>query len=661
MAEDDSKTSVMVVGDCDEKKARVRVSEPEASRVTNTEEVEQDGFGVVQVAELGRGSGSSRIDTPTPTTQSPTIAISSGNGNGNGNATSDDVKGTNSSRFTKQEKGKAILLPTITNDAHNLDQSMQPIHQLIYLGPHPHNEYVPSLAAQSQQQKQQQQEEIDSRIKLHQERFPPTKKERFRQIARENASRFAQFVVEPEGDDGDDLSSEDNNVDAPSSQAHQDVEDWPGPFSTALKIIEDRAMNPDVHHQCPSDKPNSVPIIWHPRKKPVHQHCEALVPSLRELCIKLLSENAEAIVSLENIPDDLKNKLSRLLCDSRRMCSHFLGLLFHGSPTEVCVRDCSSITEEQFTASFEGCDTKYLRVLQLDQCGRCMPDYILKSTLAVSFNNLPALTTISLTGACRLSDIGLSALVRAAPMLHSINLSQCSLLTSASFYTLTETLGSVLRELYIDDCQNIDAMHILPALEKLEHLEVLSIAGSQTVCDRFIRKLVAACGRNLKALTLSDCVKLTDASLKSISNSCSGLFALDLVNLSKLTDASLAHLANGCPAMHTLKLRHNAFSDEAIAAFIETCGDTFIELSLNSLRKVGFNTAISLSKHSQNLQTLDLSWCRNLTDEAMGLIVDSCSSLRVLKLFGCTQITDVFLDGHSNRQVKIIGTKMSPI
>ncbi|KAK8543751.1 hypothetical protein V6N13_025919 [Hibiscus sabdariffa] len=45
----------------------------------------------------------------------------------------------------------------------------------------------------------------------------------------------------------------------------------------------------------------------------------------------------------------------------------------------------------------------------------------------------------------------------------------------------------------------------------------------------------------------------------------------------------------------------------------------------------------------------------------MGLIVDSCLSLRVLKLFGCTQITDVFLCGHSNAEVEIIGLKLSPL
>ncbi|PON41287.1 Ankyrin repeat-containing protein [Parasponia andersonii] len=57
-----------------------------------------------------------------------------------------------------------------------------------------------------------------------------------------------------------------------------------------------------------------------------------------------------------------------------------------------------------------------------------------------------------------------------------------------------------------------------------------------------------------------------------------------------------------------------------------------------------------LSGSSRKLHTLELSWCRNLTDKELGFIVDRCLSLKVLKLFGCTQITDVFLNGHLNSE-----------
>lgn len=145
------------------------------------------------------------------------------------------------------------------------------------------------------------------------------------------------------------------------------------------------------------------------------------------------------------------------------------------------------------------------QVLQLNQCGRCLADYIISSSLAKSANSLISLSTISISGACRLTDVGLRTLVSAAPAIRSINLNQCSLLTSTSVETLADTLGSVLKELYIDDCQSINARLALPALKKFEHLEVLSVAGMQSVCDDFIRKFISVRGHHMKELVLGDC------------------------------------------------------------------------------------------------------------------------------------------------------------
>lgn len=55
------------------------------------------------------------------------------------------------------------------------------------------------------------------------------------------------------------------------------------------------------------------------------------------------------------------------------------------------------------------------------------------------------------------------------------------------------------------------------------------------------------------------------------------------------------------------------------------------------------------------LQELDVSWCRKLPNEALGALVDGCRSLRRLSLWGCTQLTDTFLLGHSNDSLEVLG------
>ncbi|CAK7352458.1 unnamed protein product [Dovyalis caffra] len=529
-------------------------------------------------------------------------------------------------------------------------------------------------------------------------KVPESRMEQFRDTARKNASRFAHFEMEEDGEDHHD-------VEMPSEEEELDkVEDWPGPFSTAVKIIRDRANRLNLQKGGSTlEKAKPVPITWIPKTGRASKRLKELVPSLQELCMNILVKNADAIASLEHVPDALRHRLCQLLCDSRRMNSRFLALLVHGSPTEIQIRDCSWLAEEEFkkilrtglidlrsmasllkakticlclpsshpvVLSEYANECMLLYVLQLDQCGRCMADYILLATLARSQGSLPMLTTLSISGACRLSDAALSSLVSSAPVLQSLNLSQCSLLTSSSIDALSDSLATTLRELYINDCQSMDPMLILPALKKLEHLEVLSLSGIQTVSDKFLREFIVARGHNIKELVLTDCVKLTDSSMKVIAETCSKLCALDLCNLRKLTDSALGFLANDCREIHTLKLCRNAFRllsgaitlfDEAIAAFVETSGERLKELSLNNVKKVGHNTALSVARRSRKLLSLDLSWCRNLSNEAVGLIADSCLSLKVLKLFGCSQITKVFLDGHSNSNLKIIGLKMTPV
>lgn len=176
-------------------------------------------------------------------------------------------------------------------------------------------------------------------------RVSESRMEQFRDIARQNASRFALF-------------SEQEQV---SPENEEDIEDWPGPFSTAMKIIRDRDDKLKRKHRNNSlGNKNPTAITWIP--KTGRGRSKLRIPSLKELCLNVLVENADAMTSLENVPDALRHKLSVRLCSSRRMNSHFLNLLVTGSPTEIRLCECSWLTEEQFTEAFQDCDTGHLTV-----------------------------------------------------------------------------------------------------------------------------------------------------------------------------------------------------------------------------------------------------------------------------------------------------------
>ncbi|KAI5415275.1 uncharacterized protein LOC127135873 [Lathyrus oleraceus] len=483
--------------------------------------------------------------------------------------------------------------------------------------------------------------------------FPRNQQEeRHKNIARRYAARIHN-ASENKNNDVVIVSSADDKINDADVEDEVD-DDSPTPFSEAIKAIQERAER--------NQKRGIVeePPVWiSKRNEKDSVRRRSCVPSLQELSLNILAQHSDAVVSLDCVNDDFRQRLSNLLCDSRKMNCYFLELLLIGVPTQIRLKDCSWLTEEEFTNYFQTLDTSELEVLQLDKCGRIVTEHTLPATLAKSPNSLSKLTILSLTGACRLTNEGLRLLISSATELRSINLSQCSLLTWDSLDILADSFGSVLKELRIDDCILIDVACILPALKRFKQLQVLSLAGVPTVSDKFIKSYFIACGYNIKDLVLKDCVNLTDASMRVISKHCPGLRVLDIMNLGKLTDLSIGYLANSCRGLRTLKLCRNPFSDEAISVFLELAGKTLEELSLNSIKKVGLLTASSLAKNGQNLHTLDLSWCRNLSDNELGLIVDSCLSLRSLKLFGCSQLTDMFFKGHSNIGTRIIGLKLS--
>lgn len=184
--------------------------------------------------------------------------------------------------------------------------------------------------------------------------------ERFRDIARRNASRLAHFSTQAE-QETDVAAEAAEEIPQEVMEADEEIEDWPGPFSTAMKIIRDRESN-IKHQQTSKSEKSKIEVVWVPKKDQQCQSRKLVVPSLQDLCTGILVKNVDAITSLDCVPDALRHKICQSLCGSREMTYQFFELLVRGSPTEIRIMDCSWLNEEKFTQSFEGCDTNNLVV-----------------------------------------------------------------------------------------------------------------------------------------------------------------------------------------------------------------------------------------------------------------------------------------------------------
>ncbi|KEH33324.1 hypothetical protein MtrunA17_Chr3g0092211 [Medicago truncatula] len=146
------------------------------------------------------------------------------------------------------------------------------------------------------------------------------------------AKRYASFIPIQQIDDDYD-SSEDDGV-------LREIDDGsPTPFSETIKAIQERIAK--------TKKMGFVDesLIWVPKRNGEdlvnRRFC---VPSLEELSFKALANHVDGLVSLDGIPDEFKQRLCALLCDSGKMNARFLEVLLSGSPTHVWLKDCSWLT-----------------------------------------------------------------------------------------------------------------------------------------------------------------------------------------------------------------------------------------------------------------------------------------------------------------------------
>jgi DNA repair protein RAD7 len=179
-----------------------------------------------------------------------------------------------------------------------------------------------------------------------------------RQAARERAIRLAPKFAFFKADKDEPSEDEEEEELEPAS----DPQDWPGPFATAARIYEEREAKLRARESNSSkvNKAANKAVVWSPskeKKNPVRA-----TPSLTSLCINTLAEHSEGIESLGDIPEELKHKLLKILCHSRKMNAHLLNELLCDSPAELHLSECSWLSDDDFEKTFGKCKTDNLRV-----------------------------------------------------------------------------------------------------------------------------------------------------------------------------------------------------------------------------------------------------------------------------------------------------------
>ncbi|XP_075796666.1 uncharacterized protein LOC142831111 isoform X2 [Pelodiscus sinensis] len=279
-----------------------------------------------------------------------------------------------------------------------------------------------------------------------------------------------------------------------------------------------------------------------------------------------------------------------------------------------------------------------LQELTLQHCGDLSDEAV-----GLLCTHQPQLTALDLTGCAELCDRAALALSTGLPALRSLRLGKLPRLTDGAFLRVAELRS--LRSLDVAECSRVSGRELVKACSSPERrppLASLSFAFCSLLTDSAVLSLARSLSGSLRALDLSSCISITDASLRAVSSHLPRLTVLRLAWCKELTDGGLLGVEE---PRENLKPEPTACSDStwtqapqqpraSLAALWQ-----LQELDLTACSKLT-DTSITQVIRFPALRRLSLGLLPELTDASLGAVAGGCPSLEQLSMSHCGRLTD---------------------
>ncbi|XP_071817253.1 F-box and leucine-rich repeat protein 13-like isoform X2 [Apostichopus japonicus] len=289
----------------------------------------------------------------------------------------------------------------------------------------------------------------------------------------------------------------------------------------------------------------------------------------------------------------------------------------------------AQITSVGYKNIASGCSN--LEHLVVNNCATLRDDCILM--LTAKCRNI---RSVSFLQTPNITDLSLKALAQHRK-LQQIKIEGNNRISDNSFKYVGK-MCSEIRHLYITDCPRItDAS--LKSLAPCRNINVLNFADCIRITDAGVRNLVEGpSGPKLREINLSNCVRVTDVSIMKITQKCYNLVYGKFCFSEHITDAGAEMLGN-MPVLASVDISGCNITDTGLGAL----GNN-VSLRDTTLAECFQITDLGVQKFAQqcrDLERLDISHCTELTDVAIKNLAFCCRRLTVLSLAGCSKLTDL--------------------
>jgi hypothetical protein len=196
-----------------------------------------------------------------------------------------------------------------------------------------------------------------------------------------------------------------------------------------------------------------------------------------------------------------------------------------------------------------------------------------------------------------------------------------------------ESRNVFMRALSFNDCETDLPDGFLERTGR--QLEQIDLQSCYKITDRGMGKLAENCPM-LQDVKLG-CFEITDATIFSLVKHCSRLHSVGLSGANNITDEGLLHLAQGCTDLKKIELSFSTIADAGLRKLAEACPglEEVILWSCNNITEaaVGF-----LVQHCHHLHTLDVD--TNFTDAGCALFGEGNRAMKEFTLGSCCDISD---------------------
>ena len=384
------------------------------------------------------------------------------------------------------------------------------------------------------------------------------------------------------------------------------------------------------------------------------------VPPLTELTAVAVAHHMDAVASLAGLPDAALAKLAAAAAARRSLDARAAAVLTAGRPADVDLPDASGLDAATMASLLVSVATGGgLERLSLGFCGRGLGDAAARSLARCGPH--ARLTRVSLSGAFRLTDDGLAALLASTPALTLLALPSACAIGGGAIARLP-VLTPGLTSLDVTHCRGVDANALLSALALpaasspgLPRLARLALDGLPAVTDDLLATLAPRLC-SLAHLSVSACGGVGDEGLTALAAARGSALTFLAADGAALTDAGLAAIVDAARGLRHLSLATcGGLTDTGVAAAVSRLGGGLTSLSVARVPAVAGRTLTALTRSCTALADLDISWCRRVPEASVGALADSVRSLTRVAAYGCSQIGAAVVNGHTNDGLGFVG------